>query len=151
MTEPQTFNVSLELIENYRFEVDFGDFGQLLTDEPTPLGESEGPNPGRLLAASVANCLAASLLFAVRKYKEDPGKVRAEVQGTMERVDGRQRITHMQVRLQLGNAAANIPHIERVLAQFENFCVVTQSVRSGIAVGVEVVDSEGNVLKSEQA
>lgn len=147
MTEPQSFTVTLELIENYRFQVDFGDFGQLLTDEPAPLGESQGPNPGRLLAASVANCLAASLLFAVRKYKEDPGQVRAEVQGTMERVEGRQRITHMRVRLQLGNAAANIPHIERVLSQFEDFCVVTQSVRRGVEVSVEVVDSAGDVLK----
>jgi organic hydroperoxide reductase OsmC/OhrA len=103
------------------------------------------------LAASVANCLAASLMFAVRKYKEEPGKVRAEVHGTMERVEGRQRITKMKVRLELGNAAANIPHIERVLSQFENFCVVTQSVRSGIAVDVEVVDSEGAVLKLEES
>ena len=148
MPENQTFTVSLELIENYRFEVDFGDFGRLLTDEPAPLGESQGPNPGRLLAASVANCLAASLLFAVRKYKEEPGKVRAEVTGTMGRVEGRQRITHMQVKLTLGNAAASIPHIERVLAQFEDFCVVTQSVRHGIEVGVEVVDSEGAVIKA---
>ncbi|MEZ4325436.1 MAG: OsmC family protein [Polyangiales bacterium] len=147
MSENQTFTVSLELIENYRFQVDFGDFGQLLTDEPAPLGDGQGPNPGRLLAASVANCLAASLLFAVRKYKEEPGKVRAEVTGTMARVEGRQRITHMAVQLTLGNAAANIPHLERVLAQFEDFCVVTQSVRRGVEVAVTVVDSEGAVVK----
>lgn len=148
MTAPQTFTVSLELIDNYRFQVDFGDFGQLLTDEPAPLGDGQGPNPGRLLATSVANCLAASLLFAVRKYKEEPGQVRAEVEATMERVEGRQRITHMKVRLALGNSAANIPHIERVLSQFEDFCVVTQSVRRGVEVSVEVVDSEGAVLQA---
>jgi len=148
MPENQTFVVTLELLDNYRFQVDFGDFGQILTDEPEPLGESLGPNPGRMLAASVANCLAASLLFAVRKYKEEPGKVRAEVTGTMGRVEGRQRITHLQVRLTLGNAAVNIPHLERVLAQFEDFCVVTQSVRHGIEVGVEVVDAEGVVIKA---
>ena len=68
MPETQTFVVTLELLDNYRFQVDFGDFGQILTDEPEPLGESLGPNPGRLLAASVANCLAASLLFAVGKF-----------------------------------------------------------------------------------
>jgi hypothetical protein len=42
-----------------------------LTDEPPPLGQGAGPNPSRLLAASVANCLSASLLFALRKFNPD--------------------------------------------------------------------------------
>jgi hypothetical protein len=33
-----------------------------------------------------------------------------------------------------------------VLAQFEDFCVVTQSVRAGIAVEVRVFDGEGHLL-----
>lgn len=149
MSEPKTFRVVLELIENYMFKIDFGDFGDIITDEPEPLGHGEGPNPGRLLAASVANCLAASLVFAIRKYKEDPGQVKAEVSGEMTRVDGRYRIEKMHVTLELGNKAESIPHIQRVLEQFEDFCIVTQSVRTGIAVSVEVTDSDGTVLKSE--
>ena len=147
-SEEKSFSVKLELLENYVFKVDFGDFGELLTDEPSPLGQDKGPNPSRLLAASVANCLAASLMFAVRKFKEDPGQVRAEVRGALTRVDKRYRIESMQVQLQLGNAAESIPHLERVLAQFEDFCVVTQSVRHGIEVAVEVLDGEGVVVHS---
>ncbi len=147
-SEEKSFSVKLELLENYVFKVDFGDFGELLTDEPSPLGQDKGPNPSRLLAASVANCLAASLMFAVRKFKEDPGQVRAEVRGALTRVDKRYRIESMQVQLQLGNAAESIPHLERVLAQFEDFCVVTQSVRHGIEVAVEVLDGDGVVVHS---
>ena len=33
-----------------------------------------------------------------------------------------------------------------VLGQFEEFCIVTQSVRAGIAVDVRVIDREGAVL-----
>lgn len=66
------FSVKLELLENYIFKVDFGDFGDILTDEPAPLGNGEGPNPSRLIAAGVANCLCASLLFALRKFKDSP-------------------------------------------------------------------------------
>jgi hypothetical protein len=33
-----------------------------------------------------------------------------------------------------------------VLAQFEDFCIVTQSVRQGIEVAVTVVDGDGAVL-----
>lgn len=144
--ENPTFEVNLELIDNYKFNVDFGEFGQLITDEPEPLGGSEGPNPSSLLAAATANCLAASLMFAIRKYKGDPGKVTARVTGHLERIDGRLRVSRMDVELRLGNSAASMEKLDRVLAQFEDFCVVTQSVRSGIEVNVHVRDKDGTGL-----
>ena len=62
--------------EKYRFLVDFGsDIAQAMADEPPPLGDGAGPSPSQLLAAAVANCLSASLLFAHGKYKEDPGRL----------------------------------------------------------------------------
>lgn len=146
MAEQPQFSVRLRLLDGYKFEIDFGDAGQLLSDESPPLGAGEGPNPSRLLAAAVANCLAASLLFAVRKFKEDPGQIRAEVHGELERQEGRWRIGKLQVELQLGADAAAIPHLERALSQFENFCVVTQSVRQGIEVTVQVRDRDGQLL-----
>ncbi len=146
MAEPAPFSVQLRLLDGYKFEIDFGDARQIWSDEPPPLGGGEGPNPSRLLAAAVANCLAASLLFAVRKFKEDPGPVSAEVRGELERQDGRWRIGTLQVELQLGTAAEALPHLERALSQFENFCVVTQSVRQGIEVLVQVRDSTGKLL-----
>ena len=38
--------------------------------------------------------------------------------------------------------------LDRALAQFEEFCIVTQSVRSAIPVTVRVVDRAGAVLKA---
>lgn len=149
--ENPVFSVQLTLVDGYKFLVDFGEMGEIFTDEPAPLGAGEGPNPSRLLAASVANCLAASLVFAIRKFKEDPGAVTATVQGSMERQEGRWRIGKLKVSLQLGNSSASMPHLERALAQFENFCVVTQSVRQGIAVDVQVHDTQGNLLTTGAA
>lgn len=146
MAESAQFSVQLRLLNGYKFEIDFGDAGQIFSDEPPPLGDGDGPNPSRLLAAAVANCLAASLLFAVRKFKEDPGPVQAIVHGELERQEGRWRIGALQVELQLGNDATTLPHLERALSQFENFCVVTQSVRQGIEVAVQVRDSTGKLL-----
>jgi hypothetical protein len=37
---------------------------------------------------------------------------------------------------------------ERILEQFEDFCVVTQSVRAAIPVTVQVLDRDSIVLKS---
>ncbi len=144
-----SFWVGLRLLDNYRFEIDFGDGGNLIGDQPPPLGGSEGPSPEQLLAAAVGNCLSASLLFAMRKFKDDPGTVTAAVTGELERRDGRLRIAHLAVQLQLGNVATAMPHLERVLQQFEDFCTVTQSVREGIQVQVTVVDTDGHVVKAE--
>lgn len=146
MDTVQEFSISLKLEQNYQFLIDFGEFGDLLADEPEPLGQGEGPNPSRLLAASVANCLSASLLFAIRKFKEDPGELSATTKGSMTREDGRWRITKLEVCLNLGVKAEDLSHLERVLSQFEDFCVVTQSVRQGINVEVSVVDVEGKAL-----
>ena len=143
-----SFRIDMRLLDNYLFEIDFGEFGNLISDEPPPLGGGEGPNPVRLLAAAVGNCLAASLLFAIRKFKEEPGEVKASVAGELERRDGRWRVAGMTVQIQLGTTADVLPHLERVLQQFEDFCIVTQSVREGIPVQVTVIDADGRELKA---
>jgi len=146
MSEQQKFLVKLHNMQGYQFMIDFGEFGELLTDEPAPLGNNEGPNPARLLIASVANCLCASLLFTIKKYHQQPGEVSAEVTGTTERVDKRWRITHIAVAITLGNEPENIAHFERIINQFEDFCVVTQSVRRGIDVSVDIYNQQGKLI-----
>jgi uncharacterized OsmC-like protein len=147
MSIDKGFNVKLELLENYIFKVDFGDFGDIITDEAPPLGSGEGPNPSGLVAAAVGNCLCASLLFALRKFKDSPTGIRAEVKGEMERQEGRWRIARMHVRMQLDDPQL-LEHLPKALEQFEDFCIVTQSIRKGIPVDVEVVDQNGRALKS---
>lgn len=147
MSIDKGFNVKLELLENYIFKVDFGDFGDIITDEAPPLGSGEGPNPSGLVAAAVGNCLCASLLFALRKFKDSPTGIRAEVKGEMERQEGRWRIAQMHVRMQLDDPQL-LEHLPKALEQFEDFCIVTQSIRKGIPVDVEVVDQNGRALKS---
>lgn len=143
-----SFRVELRQQEGYRFTVRFDRPGlpPLVTDEPPPLGEDAGPNPARLLGVSVANCLAASLLFALRKYGNEPGPLRAVATVALERnAAGRMRIPRIDVELHLGVAWRDLRHAERALGQFEDFCVVTQSVRGGIDVTVKVSDSEGRL------
>ncbi|WP_230947343.1 OsmC family protein [Burkholderia territorii] len=76
-------HVSVDVAQHARFsfEVTFAGTGlsPVLTDEPPPLGAGRGPNPVRLLAAAVASCLAASLLFALEKQRVDPQPVAAHI------------------------------------------------------------------------
>jgi len=148
MSEAQTVELQLKLLDKYRFEIDFSGCGKIVADEGPPLGDGAGPNPAHLLAAAVGNCLAATLLFSIRKFKEDPGLVTAKVKATLDREGKYLRVVHIAVELQLGNHGESIPHLQRALAQFEDFCTVTQSVRKGIAVDVRVLDSQGVLVKS---
>ena len=142
-------SVRLTQQRDYQFQVEFdAGIAPLLADEPPPLGSGQGPSPEQLLAAAVGNCLAASLLFSLRKYKQQPEPITAEVSAqTARNAENRLRIQSIQVVLTLGQAAAALQHLDRALAQFEDFCTVTQSVRGGIEVNVQVVDALGARLK----
>jgi uncharacterized OsmC-like protein len=141
--------VSLAQRHDYLFDVRFGEGVPLLqADEPAPLGQGQGPSPVQLLAAAVGNCLSASLLFALRKYKQAPEPISTEVRAEVGRnADGRLRVLSLQANLTLGVPAAGLAHLERALAQFEDFCTVTQSVRASIPVTVSVFDATGVALK----
>ena len=145
-----TFTIELVQQADYRFEVHFDNpaVPLLTTDEAPPLGGDAGPNPARLLTVAVANCLSASLLFALRKFKNNPGPLRASATTSLVRSEqNRLRVGRIQVDIHLGVAAAELKLLERALAQFEDFCVVTQSVRAAFPVDVRVLDSEGTVHK----
>jgi organic hydroperoxide reductase OsmC/OhrA len=147
MSESLTFDVELEQLSGYEFKVKFDNtkFAELLLDEPPPLGSDNGPNASRLIGAAVANCLSASLVFCLAgKFKQPLGPLKTKAHGTLIRNDkGRLRIGRLDVTIAMAEAAADVQHMQRCLAQFEDFCVVTESVRHGIAVGVRVVDASG--------
>ena len=145
--------IQIKLVQqaDFRFAADFGNavIPTLLTDEPPPLGSGQGPNPEQLLLAAVANCLAASLLFAMRKFKNDPSPLQAvATMNPVRNAQNRMRIGSIAVDLHLGVAATAVVSLDRILAQFEDFCVVTQSVRSAIPVTVRVMDVDGALLNT---
>jgi organic hydroperoxide reductase OsmC/OhrA len=148
MSDAMFFELELEQLSGYEFKVTFDkpQFAELRLDEPAPLGADKGPNAARLIAAAVANCLSASLLFCIAgKFKQPIGPLRTRVRAELARNDkGRVRIGRIDVTIRLAEAVDDIAHAQRCLAQFEDFCVVTESVRRGIPVGVRVVDQGGS-------
>ena len=142
-------HVSLKQQQDYQFSVSFGgSVPPLLADEPAPMGSGLGPSPVQLLAAAVGNCLADSLLFALRKFKQSPEPLRCDVEAQVGRnSEGRLRVLQIRAVLTLGVPAASLEHLDRVLEQFEGFCTVTQSVGQGIEVVIEVFDSQQLRLK----
>jgi organic hydroperoxide reductase OsmC/OhrA len=143
--ESKPFTVDVVQRNHFEFDVVFDDasWPSVRVDEPAPLGSGAGPNAARLLAAAVGNCLAASLLFCLDKARVPVRHLRARVEGVLERNErGRFRIAGLSVTLMPDVESVvegePTPRFDRCLEIFEDFCVVTQSVREGIDVDVRV-------------
>jgi uncharacterized OsmC-like protein len=138
-----TFAVQLTLQDDYRFTVNFGPdpLPEFTVDELPPLGHGAGPNPARLLAAAVGHCLGASLLYCLRRSRIPVHDLRAKVAGTLVRNEGgRLRVGALSVVLAPDVDPEHRERMSRCLELFEDFCIVTESVRHGIPVTVTVAD-----------
>ena len=149
MSDIKQETLTLQQVQDYRCTVNFGEGIPALTaDEPPPLGTSQGPSPVQLLLAAVANCLTDSLLFALRKFKQDAEPLSCKATANVGRnEDNRLRVMSIDAELTLGKDGAGVEHLERILSQFEGFCTVTRSVALGIPVHLTVKNVDGTVLK----
>ena len=135
------FSISMDQVQDYEFRVHFGKegLGDLVMDEPPPLGRDKGPNPSRILAAAIGNCLCASLLFCARKARVEVGPIHADVKVQIVRnEDRRLRIGKVEVTLDPHLPGSEREKARRCLDIFEDFCTVTESIRSGMEVAVSV-------------
>jgi organic hydroperoxide reductase OsmC/OhrA len=124
----------------YGMRVTFpNDVETLLVDEPEPLGRGQGPSASGVLGAAVASCLSASLLFCLRKAHIEVSDIDTSVTVSFQRDEkGRLRIGGISVNLSPTIEGEPSSRVERCMELFEDFCVVTQSVRQGVNVEVNV-------------
>jgi uncharacterized OsmC-like protein len=135
------FTIQIEQVKDFEFRVLFDDASlpQLKVDEPPPLGRGAGPNPARLLATAIGSCLTASLLFCARKAHIPLDHMRTAVRTELHRNEqGRLRIGGVHVEIDPGVTDQDQQKALRCLELFEDYCVVTESVRKGIPVEVTV-------------
>ena len=137
------FIIELELIDKLQFNVKFDlpEAADLLMDEPPVFGGSGlGPNASRAIAAGVGNCLSASLAFCLRKVRADLKGMKTIAQGTVGREEGVLRLQKIDIKIypKLG-AEDDLDKFERCKGLFEKYCIVTESIRKGLPVTIEVV------------
>jgi uncharacterized OsmC-like protein len=138
----------LELIDDFQFNVKFDipEMPDLLTDEPPAMGgEGKGPNPSRMVATAVANCLSSSLVHCLRRSKADVRGVKALATGVISRnEEGLLRLKNVDVKI-MPRLGSNTDEklVERCMGLFEKYCVVTESIRNGLPVNITVEPEYG--------
>lgn len=139
--KPIVLNLRLDGDMVFKASAGLAKVDDLIIDEAnTDPSEMVGPNPSRLLGMAVAGCLSASLLFCIgkKKLKVDDFEAVAEVYvGRNE--ENYWRITKIDVRLipKTGDQAVK-KRIAECAKFFEKYCIVTESVRAGIEVNVDL-------------
>ena len=145
----ETVSITVTQKQDYQFLVDFGKaMPTLVADEPSPMGKGEGPAPTQMLLAAVANCLSASLIFSLTKFKQDAGGITTIATCVVDRnKKNRFRIQKIDVAIRLGKQREILTHLDHAIGQFEDFCTVTQSVQTGIPVKITITDSNGERIE----
>lgn len=137
----ENIHAHLKHVGGYKFDITFDELpGKHVTmDEPAPLGGSEAPTAAMMLSSAVGHCLSASLLFCLQKSRAQLEDISTEVETTMVRNErGRWRIGGIKVKLKPIVSEPDSQKLERCKGMFEDFCIVTESVRDGVKVEVEV-------------
>jgi organic hydroperoxide reductase OsmC/OhrA len=155
MSEAGRFTINLEQLDNYQFNVKFDlpKAADVLMDEPPPLGERAGPNASRMLAAAAANCLSASLLFCLTKTMDEvpAHALKTEATGILVRDEKKRlRVGGLEVTLRIDDQLVDSPRLKRCMDLFEDFCVVSASIRQGVPIRVTVENGAGEVLHQSE-
>ena len=148
--EVREFDFEMEWQGHLEFNIrwDFPDAPDLLMDEPPDMGGTgKGPNAARMIVAGVANCMSASLAFCLTKSRVPMESMRIRCHGELSRNErGRLRLVGIRIEPLVRMRERDMARLERCLGIFEDFCIVTESIRNGVPVDVRVhrVDEDGN-------
>jgi uncharacterized OsmC-like protein len=151
MSNQHAYHSKVRLARDYEFVAEFPDVpttpAPLVFDEPAPLGSDRGPNAASVLGAAIGDCLAASLAFCLHKSRVNMDHLEADVVTHVGRnEDGKLRILGIDVELKPEVDAVDEGRLQRCEKLFEDFCIVTQSVRQGIPVNVTVAQREETLV-----
>jgi organic hydroperoxide reductase OsmC/OhrA len=125
----------------YKYEITFDELpgAKVVSDEPAPVGKGEGVSASMMLASAIGHCLSSSLLFCLEKSRVKAKDLSTDVELVMERNQkGRWRVKDIKVKMKPLVDTVDAEKLERCKGMFQDFCIVSASVREGIKINVEV-------------
>jgi uncharacterized OsmC-like protein len=137
MSEKRFIDVELEWKGELKFDVNIRNTHRILVDASSETeGKGVAPAPDDLLTAAVGSCLASSFAFCAFKARATLTGLTVNAKAEVSRVEGRLRVTSINVTLNPKFAEEDDKKVERCKAIFRNYCTVTESVVKGIPVNV---------------
>ena len=113
--------------------------GDLLMREPFGIGIDYGPEAVTLFTMSAAYCMAASLNYYLAKARVLPTTLRAKGHVEMRLTDEHyRRIKCLDIDIRIEVAEKEHKRLERALSRFNDFCIITESIRGSFPVRVQV-------------
>ena len=99
-----------------------------------------GPNPSRMLGLALLGCLSASFIFCLKKKNLTLDNLSAEAELTIARNEkGFWRVMKVDVDINIKiSDPATRKRADQCKKMFEQYCIVTQAVREGIDVEVNL-------------
>ena len=143
MTEGLKTKVGLTLEEEMIFKCDLGEMkvkdcyiDEAHKDEVDMLG----PNPSRMLGMAILGCLSASFIFCLKKRNLTIDDLKAEAEVTIARNQkGFWRVKKIDVNIDVKiDDPETRKRADQCRKMFEQYCAVTQAVREGIDVEVNL-------------
>ena len=130
--------VELDHRDRYSFYARFvSEEGDLEMNEPEPLGPGGGPEGVSLLTGAAGYCMAASLVFCLRKVRVPFSGMRVRAVGHLKRVERRlRRIEGLEIDIHLQVDEEHRQALERCLRHYHDFCIVTESIRGSFPITI---------------
>ena len=138
----ETIHAHFRHVGGYKFDITFDELPstRIMSDEPAPTGASEGASAAMLLSSAVGHCLSSSLLFCLEKSRVRTTDLKTDVELQMARnPKGRWRVEEIKVKMKPTVSNVDRKKLERCKGIFEDFCIVSASVREGIKIDVDVL------------
>ena len=135
--------VGLKLEREMIFKCDMGEIKVedcYIDEEHQTEAEMWGPNPSRMLGVALLGCLSASFIFCLKKRQFTIEDLDAQAEVVIARNEkGFFRVKNIDVNIK---PKIDTPEMRKRADQcakmFEQYCTVTQAVREGIEVNVNL-------------
>jgi len=143
MSEGMKPKVGITLEKQMIFKCDLGDMNVkdcYIDDTHKNEADMLGPNPSRLLGLALLGCLSASFIFCLKKKNLTIDDLNATAELTIARNEkGFWRVMRVDVDINIIiSDPATRKRADQCKKMFEQYCIVTQAVREGIDVEVNL-------------
>jgi uncharacterized OsmC-like protein len=143
MSETKKVNVGLTLEKEMIFKCELGEMKVedcYIDEEHDTEAAMWGPNPSRMLGMAVLGCLSASFIFCLKKKHLSLNDLKADAKVIIARNDKgfwRVKKIDVDIKMDIEDLEAR-KRADQCAKFFQQYCLVTEAVREGIEVGVNL-------------